>query len=337
LILDFWFSIANQEARQSKSKIINRKSEEEGPMRRLSFLLALGGLSLLAGCNTTKWNMFRGSGGNPPYAEAPSRDQLVYFLNDNAERVQSVQCGHLYVTCSQGPLRTVSLDGQMVCQKPRSFRMVARLGVSGTQELDMGSNDEEFWYWIARGDPYQFHCSYRALDEGTVRVNPLPIQPDWIIEAMGIAKCSPVENYTVVVKRDTVELVEKARSPQGRAVRKVTVFRRTRAGNGSPQVMAHLLVDEATNKEICSATISQAQQVITADGKAQVILPKKLVFSMPAAKTWITLTLDEVAVNKTVGRPDLLFTRRPLANIRSYNLAEGRVDGSIRQVEAQTR
>jgi hypothetical protein len=308
-------------------------------MRHLSLVLALGGLTVLAGCANSKWSIFRGNGGKTEvgYLENPTREQLVGYLNDNADRVQAVQCSHMYVQCSQGPLRTIGLEGQMVCQKPRNFRLVANLGVSGTQELDMGSNSEEFWYWIARGDPYQFHCAYRALDEGTVRVMPLPIQPDWIIEAMGIAPCSSAESLTVVPRKDTVELVEKARSPQGRMVRKVTVFRRSRAASGTPQVIAHLLVDDATNKEICSATIMQSQMVVTSDGKAQVILPKKVVFWLPEGKLKLTMTLDEVAVNKNIGRPDLLFTRRPLANIRSYDLALGRVDNGLQQVEGRIR
>jgi hypothetical protein len=310
-------------------------------MRHVSFVVGLGGLVLLAGCTSSKWSIFKGNGARTDtgYVENPTREQLVYFLNDNAERVQSVQCGHLYIQAGMGgPLRpSMGLEGQMVCQKPRNFRMVAKLGVSGTQELDMGSNSDEFWYWIARGDPYQFHCSYQAMDEHKVQVMPLPIQPDWIIEAMGIARCSPVENYTVIPRKDTVELVEKARSPQGKTIRKVTVFRRSRAASGSPQVVAHLLIDDATNQEICSATITQAQRVVTDDRRSEVILPKKVVFYLPQGKIRLSMTLDEVTVNKAVGRPDLLFTRRPLANIRAFDLAQGKADSSVQQVEGRSR
>jgi hypothetical protein len=312
-------------------------NRQEEPMRRWTFVLVLASVSLV-GCSSTRWNMFGGAGGRTDtgYLENPTREKLVYFINFNADRVQSVKCDHMYIQCSQGgPLRpSIGLDGTMACEKPRNFRLVAKLGLSGTQELDMGSNQEEFWYWIARGDPYQFHCPYRALEEGRVQRMPLPIQPDWIIEALGIAKCGPVESYSVVAKRDTVELVEKARSPQGRVVRKVTVFRRSRAANGSPQVMAHLLIDEATNKEICSATITQSQ-IVSDERGVQVVLPKKVAFWMPEGKIKLAMTLDEVKVNTSVPRPDLVFTRRPMPNIRSYDLAQGRFDSSIQRVEGR--
>jgi hypothetical protein len=265
-------------------------------------------------------------------AEVPTAAQLVYYLNDNADRVKTVRCDSLDLQCSQG-LRSATLYGRMVCQKPRNFRMAAK--VFGQQELDLGSNDQEFWYWVKRGAPYQFHCSHQALAEGRVKQMPFPVQPDWIIEAMGISHYGPPEQYQVVPKKDTVELVETTRSPQGKPVRKITVFRRGPAARGSPQVLAHLLVDADTNKEICAAEILQIQ----VDRDTQVVLPRKVVMRWTDEKIKLTLTLDEVLVNREITRPDLLFTRAPLKGIPSVDLAQGRIDQSnpIQQVEGQSR
>ena len=306
-------------------------------MRQIALVSTLGALLLLAGCNTTKWNMFRGTEQQRDLGPqvTPTAAALVNYLNANSDLVQSVRCDQLDLQCRQGIKPGVGATGKLVCQKPLNLRMSAY--VFGKQEIDLGSNSQEFWYWIARGDPYQFHCSYKALSEGRVRQLPFPFQPDWILEAMGLARFGPADRYQVVQRRDTIELVERTRSPQGKPVRKVTVFRSVRAPAGSPQVVAHLLLDDTTGKEICSATITHVQMV-QADRQNKVEVPRKMVLNWPDAKIQLSLTLDDVTVNGEISRPDLLFTRRPLTNVKSFDLAEWRVDsGAIRQVEGQVR
>src|ERR1700680_1201062 len=98
-------------------------------MRHSALGLTLAALTLLPGCNSMKWNLFRKDGGNNDYrasTEAPTKEALVNYLNDNADRVKSIQCNHLDLQCSQG-LRTFGLKGHMVCQKPRDFRMSAEV------------------------------------------------------------------------------------------------------------------------------------------------------------------------------------------------------------------
>src|SRR5262249_10156370 len=123
-------------------------------MRHVLGIGALGSLVLLAGCNASKWNLVRGREDSRPTTEVPTAAQLVYYINDNADRVKSLRCNDVGLQCSQG-LRTVGLTGRMVCQKPRNFRMSAKL--MGQDELDLGSNDQEFWFWVKHGQPYQFH------------------------------------------------------------------------------------------------------------------------------------------------------------------------------------
>jgi hypothetical protein len=304
-------------------------------MRHSPYGLTLAALTLLAGCNSTKWNLWRGQPAKENYrtsTDVPTREALVNYLNDNADRVQSIRCNSLDLQCSQG-IRTVGLTGYMVCQKPRNFRLMAR--VFGTDEIDVGSNSDEFWFWIKRGEPYQFHCAHRALEEGKVRRLPFPIQPDWIIEAMGLAKYDPNKAYQVFDKQSTYELVETARSPQGNEILKITEFRKGRAPEGQAQVTAHKIVDKATSKIICSATITQ----VRVDRGTGAIIPRKVILWCPDDKVKLTMTLDEVTVNGQVGRVDLLFQRRTPNGVRAYDLAQGRFDDGnpIQRVENRMR
>ena len=49
--------------------------------------------------------------------------------------------------CKQGNELPIGLDALLACQKPRDFRLKGSIG--GKQVVDIGSNDDEFWYWIS--------------------------------------------------------------------------------------------------------------------------------------------------------------------------------------------
>ncbi len=271
---------------------------------------------LLAGCNSFPLNK-----GNPQPAarvpnEVPPKESILAYLNDNAQRVQSFRCKELDIVAKQG-LQSVGLRGQVVCAKPRGFRMSAN--VLGKQEVDVGSNDQEFWFWVARNEPpYLYHCSYEDLTRG-VRI-PFPFQPEWVMEAMGLAQCSPAENYELVPHATTLDLIERTRSPQGQPIRKITVFNRAPATGTQPQVTAHILQD-AQGKEICSAHITEVQ----IDRTTGAIIPRKVRLVCPAEKMEMRLQLDDVTVNdpSIAQAAPRLFSRPNLTNVSSFDLARG--------------
>ena len=109
--------------------------------------------------------------------------------------------------------------------------------VLGKREVDLGSNDQEFWYWIRRSDPpYQVYCSYQALSEGKVTQLPFPFQPDWVLETLGMGNYGPASRYKLETEQERFKLVEVVRGPQGRDVKKVIVFNRRPARPGSPVI-----------------------------------------------------------------------------------------------------
>ena len=293
-------------------------------MRIFAGILGLAALAAGSGCNSTRWNFInpeRAAGGNkgsaPGAAPLPAAS-YVNYLNDNAGRVQSVQVNDLVITAKQGLKPGMDVLGKMVTEKPRNFRMKAT--VFGSDAVDLGSNSEEFWFWISKNEPpYQFYCSYKDLNERALPNLPMPFQPEWVMEAMGLGPYGPAEKYQVEADADTVRLVERARSPQGQPVRKVIVMKRreVRTDLGQPQVTAFLLVDDATGKEIVSAHVLD----VTVDRATGAVVPKRLELRWPAQRTTLTLRMDGLVVNSAV--PQTAFVRQPLNGVPSYNLARG--------------
>jgi hypothetical protein len=275
--------------------------------------IGVGCLLLIAGCDHTRWNLFKPPDSPPPSNKTPTAEQLVQYLNDNAGRVQNFKCDNLSMTAYQG-LQSVGMTGKIWLEKSRNLRLVA--DAAGNREFDMGSNDQEFWFWIARNKPpYQFYCAYKDLKDA--RNMPLPFQPDWMMEAIGLGPYGPADKYKLEQDNDTLRLVEKTTSPLGAPLRKVIVFNRRPVQAPNPQMLACQLFDDSNGKEIGSVKILETQLV----GKDNGIMPKRLELQMnqPDAKMKMVMVLNGAMANQVL--PPEAF-RRP-AGQQGFNLARG--------------
>jgi hypothetical protein len=249
-------------------------------------------------------------------SRTPEAAELVRYLNDNAGRMQSLQCNDVSINVKDGSLRPIpGLSGIMSCQKPQNLRLQAR--VMGTPAVDMGSNNDEFWFWVSQNDPPALmHCSYQDLARGNVNL-PFPFSPDWILEALGMKEYNPNGNYQVRVTEKTVELSEQTTSLQGQPVTKVTVFDRASVSTSRPQVRAHRLLD-TKGTVIYSADILKTQS----DTVTGVVVPYQVSLAWPVQKLQMSMKLDEVRVNSIdASRAQVLFSRPQMPHVQSIDLA----------------
>jgi hypothetical protein len=148
---------------------------------------------------------------------------------------------------------------------------------------------------------------------------PFPFQPEWVIEALGMAEYNPAASYKLFPKGNTLELIHEAVNSQGQPVQKVIVF--DRAG-GRYSVRSHVLRD-AGGKEICVAQITEARNI---NG---VVIPKQIVLSYPAERLQLKMKLfddpRDVVINKALDRDQAawLFTRPSWNGVQTWNLATG--------------
>jgi hypothetical protein len=297
-------------------------------MRQLSTVLLVGGLLVSAGCNT--W-LNRGGGvadNTPPVNDAPppTVKQLVDYLNTCSNRLNSVQSTNVYMDC-KAKGNSGSLDATLVCKKPLDFRMRGRL--TGQTVCDIGSNNEEFWYWIKQDDPpYVYHCSYDAMARGNVRL-PFPFQPDMVVAALGMGEYNPdPSHYELKVQKNSMELTE-AITSQGAPAQRVTVFARGRADvdRGKPQVIEYALRD-GQGHDICKAVV---ERVVVRGGA---IVPQKVRLSWPAEKMELALTLNTIAINSVDPQfAQVAFNRADLRNYQSFDLSRRAPDGAAPAIE----
>ena len=273
---------------------------------------------LAVGCNHTP---IIGAKADPPPAtpaKQPDPASLVNYLNQNAQRVQTIRA-KIDMDC-KADRQSIALGGQMACQKPRDFRLKAM--VLGQPAVDIGSNDQEFWYWISKAEPpHVYKCSYTELAKGKVRT-PFPFQPDMVLTALGVAEYDPKGTYQIKASPKTLELIQDTVSPTGQPVKKITVFNRMVSQPGQPQVLAHVLRDSKGGL-ICQAHIHKVQ----VDRGTGAVLPTKVTIEWPSQKITMKMDLSDVQVNVIdKALASRLFQRADLNNLSVYDLALGTVD-----------
>jgi hypothetical protein len=153
--------------------------------RRMLFLCILGGL-----CFTGCKSLFNtgDSSRNGHFVPPSSAPELVGQLNKHAAPIQTIESDNVDITVTQNG-QPFGLNGKMAMQKDRNFRLIAS-AVAST-EADLGSNSQEFWFYMKRNDPPDlFFCSYNDLPQAQMK---LPMQPDWIAEALCVQELNPSE------------------------------------------------------------------------------------------------------------------------------------------------
>ncbi|MFO0880668.1 MAG: hypothetical protein U0840_25250 [Gemmataceae bacterium] len=291
-------------------------------MFRLKTPAALGLALVLpfsSGCILDK---FRDKTPQPPTAtmdRKPDAPSLVNYLNQNAQKVQSVRA-KVDIDCKQGR-QSVGLGGRLACQKPRDFRLKA--DVLGKPAVDIGSNNDEFWYWISQASPpYVYHCAYNDLASGKINL-PFPFHPDMVVAALGMAEFDTNAHYELRETARTVEMIQDGTSSSGEKVKRITVFNRFQAKSGEPQVLGHVLQD-LNGKPICRATVHK----VTVDRASGAVVPTSVTIEWPAQELSMKLYLSDVqtnALDKTSSAR--LFLRTDLTGHESFDLARGTVDG----------
>lgn len=271
-------------------------------MRRRQFLLAAALLAPAVGC---KWmdDLKNGSAGRPKNTgriEPVAPEQLVGFLNDRAARLRSVEYADIRTHVSgKGLPLGANLDGSLAASQPHNFRMISG-GRFVSAKVDMGSNDKEFWVYVAApGDaPVYVFASHDDFESGKAKMpGGIPFEPEWVMQALGMKTFPLTNEYEQVPvavaphmpeqprrrpdvigmgnpgpvrtvqsvpinERDrTYTLRWPAKTPAGQQVVKEVVFDADAATGNRPQVKRHVIRDYRSNKVLASAEVKTAETV----------------------------------------------------------------------------
>jgi len=158
-----------------------------GPLKRPLLLLIPLGLIALSG-SACPSNLVRQYTAPIPRAlpPSPTLEQVIEVVNRNNGQIHSFSTQRATLTGPGFP----TLRASIAMECPRRFRLRAETGLTGP-EVDLGSNDELFWFWIRRNEPPAvYFCRHEQFATSSVRYQ-VPVAPDWLIEALGVVQLDP--------------------------------------------------------------------------------------------------------------------------------------------------
>lgn len=266
-------------------------------------VLSLFGLLLLlccsgAQCVPTSWPRFPGKTAGAPrmLPDNPSMQQIIDVVNANSAKVRAYATSNASLTVAGMP----SLKSRIALERPRRFRLTAGMTLLGTEEIDLGSNDQLFWMWVRRGEPAGIYsCRHdQAISAAAQQI--VPIEPQWLIDALGLPTFAAdmVHSGPYQGPDGTLEIRSRSITQAGDRFR-VTVVEQTHGW----VLQQHL--HTADGRHLASAYESGHRY----DPETGVSLPTRIEIQMPLARLSLKIDVGDVVINQPVGDPQAMWSR----------------------------
>lgn len=270
--------------------------------------LALAGtLFVASGQNCAQSTGFRPVIGTRDLPTAPTMPDIINLVNSNTDRVQS-----LYSTDASFSVPGVpTLRASLALDRPRRLRLRAETAFTGS-ELDLGSNDELFWLWVRRQQPPAIYFCRHDQYQGSAANRLLPVEPDWIIEAVGLTRFDPADQHRGPFPLGGGKLrVDTQLNTTHGPMTKVTVLDANRGW-----VLEQHLYDSA-GQRIALALTSKHER----EAASGATLPHRIEIEWPATQFSMRIDIGTLYVNRVAADPVQFYQMPAIPGANPVNLA----------------
>jgi hypothetical protein len=261
---------------------------------RLAVVLSAG--ILLPACAQSFRNPFRPLG--PPAPEVlvtgAALEEIVAAVNQNADRLQSYQTNNASISVPGMPGIPL-LRGNIAAERPGRIRLQASTALTGA-EVDLGANDELFWFWVRRNEPPAVYFARHDHSPGSAAEQLMPIEPEWLLDALGFTRLEAggIHEGPTAISDQAVEIRSVAHGRRG-PVTKRTVIDARRAW------VLEQHVYDAQGTLLASATARSHRYY----PQAGISLPQKIDIRIPAADFALSIDVGAVTVNGALTNPEV--------------------------------
>lgn len=249
-----------------------------------------------ATCNRSFRNPFVTLGPPAPEILTPgaSLDQVLVAVNQNASKVFSYQSNNASITVPGMPGIPL-LRGNLAAMQPGKVRLQASTALTGP-EVDLGANDELFWFWVKRNEPPALYFSRHDQFAGSAAQQLLPVEPQWLLDALGMMKFSPNDHHDGPFPHtsETVE-IRSVMQTRGGQMTKSTILDSRRGW-----VLEQHVYDAQGG--LVASTRAKAHRYYPAIGAS---LPQIIELRLPSAQLNLSIDVGDVQVNSLTDNPDL--------------------------------
>ncbi|TWT73624.1 hypothetical protein Pla123a_39620 [Posidoniimonas polymericola] len=257
-------------------------------------------LLITSGCRSTSSMLSSYAPGPPaPQILAPTAtaDQVIAAVNQNTARIRTYLSNNASISVLGLPNLPL-LSGNIAFEQPQRFRFTAR-ALTGP-EVDFGSNDERLWLWARqmKGQDGQSPLYTVRHDQyaSSGAQNMLPIEPRWIIEALGMVTITPGAAQPPMPRSDgKLEVRAVEVTPRGQLTRIYVI-------DPHGWVTEQSIIDQ-NGTLLASATADRFRY----EPQAQVSIPEVVTVRVPAADLGLRIDVGSAVVNAATGDPNQVF------------------------------
>ena len=226
----------------------------------------------------------------PVLPRTASLEQVIEVVNRNNSLIHSYSTNRATLSSPGMP----SLRANLAFQRPGRFRLRAEHRMTGP-ELDVGANDDHFWFWVKRNQPPAVYFCRHDQFASSQASQLLPVDPNLVIEAMGTAGLDPALPHQGPFFSPTGDRVE------------ICTIRETAEGP-----MTHITVVDAVHGWIVEQRVFDAQGQMAArsiasrhriDPVSNLVMPGQVDITCPAAQFSMKIELGPIQINRLSGDP----------------------------------
>ena len=214
---------------------------------------------------------------------SPTLEQVIEVVNRNNSQIHSFSTNQASISGPGFP----SLGASVAFERSRRFRLRAGTGLTGT-ELDLGSNDALFWFWLRRNEPQAvYYCRHDQFASSPARQT-MPFEPGWLIEALGVVELDPgLPHQLSTLPNDRLRIDTIQNTPEG-PVTKIMIL------DGSQGWILEQHVFDAQHRLLASSVAGQHRR----DPLSGLVMPKVVSVNCPAAQFSMRINLGNVEINR---------------------------------------
>jgi hypothetical protein len=248
-------------------------------------------------------------------------DAFIADHNRNAESIKSLEAKPTILV--KGRLMKAQADGRLGMVRPRNFKL--ELKSMGQTKANIGSNDEEFWFWVQSDDDRSIYtCNYADVESSALAVT---YQPDWIIGSLGLQPITPEEADGIKVERtndpNSSALVFPPTKSRGETVKRVMIV-----SNYTRRIKEHCIYGSSlAQPPLARAIVSRYKDfdLEKSDSGAfqSCYLPESLKLEWKKDQLSLDVVLQEVTINQfDESRSDRVFVVPNIPGYERVNLAD---------------
>ena len=220
-----------------------------------------------------------------PASPPPTLEQVIDVVNRNSSQIQSFSTNHASIGGSGFP----TLSTSIAFERPQEFRLRAASLVGA--ELDLGSNDELFWFWVKRSQPPAvYYCRHDQFAASQAR-QMTPFEPRWLIEALGVVDFDrSLPHQLTVLPNDRLRIDTDRDTPEG-PMKKITIL------DGSQGWVLEQYLYDAHRRLVARSIASGHRR----DPLSGLVMPTVVQIDSPPAKLSLRIDLGNVEINRLSG------------------------------------